>query len=204
MGLSTMGYANFRTQKQVRRISPAGPTWQLRPEHHVGFRIGADPVGIIHFVNMDSDDIAGHRERFRQKEAQGVYVRPIKHGQNFRVSKPKGKRWYRRRIPWRRKSARSNVIQTWPLQPVTSLGHAVLIWDLAAVNGELFDDILADVDAKPGTVHGMGPTIAMPHWFGNQVLLYHHLKRLKFEQVSVLRSQRQVQRSSCGNGRAPR
>jgi hypothetical protein len=78
------------------------------------------------------------------------------------------------------------------LQPVASLGHAVLIWDLAAVNGELFDDIFANVDAKPGAIHGIGPPIAMPGWFGDKVLLYDHLKWFKLEQASVLRSQRQM------------
>src|SRR3984893_6580848 len=159
-----MGYANFRTQKQVRRISSAGSTWQLRPEHHVGFRIRTDPVGIIHFVNMDRDDIAGPGQRLREEEGQTLYVRPIKHSENFRVSKPKRKRRHRRRIPWRRKAAFSNVFQTWLWQPVASLGHAVLIWDLAAVNGELFDDLLANVDAKSGTIHRIDPTLAMPDW----------------------------------------
>src|SRR6201996_4698297 len=124
-----MCYANFRTQEQVRRISASGSTSQLRPEHDVGFRIGADPVGIIHFVNMDSDNIAGHGERLRQEEGKSVCVRAIEHGENFRVSEPKRKRWHRRRVPRSRKSPLSNVFQTWLLQPVASLAHVVLIWD---------------------------------------------------------------------------
>ena len=129
MDLAAMADADIGGKKKIGRIGArdAGPR-QPAADRDIRLSIGAEPVGIVHAVDMSEHHIADRLQRRRQQPRHGRRRAAPGERQHLDLTKGEGKGRDGRRIPGCRETAAHDVGLAEPIEsaPAQILAHALI------------------------------------------------------------------------------